>query len=245
MGEGGIPDELLKGVLEKAKVCKTGSLLSWQNEAENLYSIDFEAYRELHSDISKIKVSYLQKTAFPDRNHKSDYMEALEEINNRLRIFLKTPEEYKSSVEPLATEFMEETFVDTPFYKIVENSCGQFLEIEKKLEVGYGNFGNLSDEVLRKTQKSLGKGIPIYYSYYDSKFKKVGYRNSSSHASTIVAQRWNDKKNRCEFKIRNSWGKDCFVYRKDIDCIAEEGSFWASDREVYENGIEVFFLHER
>lgn len=53
------------------------------------------------------------------------------------------------------------------------------------------------------------------------------------HAVTVVGQKYNDEKKTCEFKIRNSWGKDCDLYAEDLKC-EKDGHIWFSEAKFYQ-----------
>lgn len=86
--------------------------------------------------------------------------------------------------------------------------------------------------------QTLNVGRPLAY-YYDVKSVATF---SGLHASIITARRWNQGK--CEYKIRNTWGKSCAYYQKGIDCNREEGSFWLSDEKLKNSSTLVQYLTE-
>jgi len=58
------------------------------------------------------------------------------------------------------------------------------------------------------------------------------------HAMTVVGREYNSKRKTCEFKIRNSWGKDCSFYKKKYRC--KDGYLWIEEKEYLElvHGLE-------
>jgi hypothetical protein len=77
----------------------------------------------------------------------------------------------------------------------------------------------------------LNNGKPVGISYnvkYVAPF-------SGFHASTVIARRWNN--GRCEYKVRNSWGRSCSSYLKEIECNRWEGSYWVKDETFYKMAI--------
>ncbi|WPU63639.1 hypothetical protein [Peredibacter starrii] len=86
--------------------------------------------------------------------------------------------------------------------------------------------------------QTLNRGRPLAY-YYDVKHVASF---SGNHTSLITARRWN--KGKCEYKVRNTWGKTCAYYQKGIDCNREEGSFWMSDEKLKNSSYLVQYLTE-
>jgi hypothetical protein len=63
---------------------------------------------------------------------------------------------------------------------------------------------------------------------------------TSPHAVPITARRWNDKLERCEYRIRNSAGPDeCAGYAEKVTCADKEvisGQVWISGKFIDETG---------
>ena len=81
------------------------------------------------------------------------------------------------------------------------------------------------------------KGKPIEISYNVNKY--VNYMDGL-HSSVVVARRWHN--NRCQYKIRNSWGKDCSLYKSNVDCEKETGSYWVNDEDFVKNTNSTTYL---
>lgn len=62
------------------------------------------------------------------------------------------------------------------------------------------------------------------------------------HASSIVGREWNDEKKICEYKIRNSWGKDCTTYVEKIAKTCTDGYFWVSEKMLLDNYHRLTWL---
>ncbi len=98
---------------------------------------------------------------------------------------------------------------------------------ERRLKKYYGKVG----EVL-----SAGKPLGISYDVSDI------MDSSGGHASVLTARRWKDGK--CQFKIRNSWGKGCRSYdmNKIEECNYGEGSFWVDDKSFYNMVTDLDYI---
>lgn len=74
-------------------------------------------------------------------------------------------------------------------------------------------------------------------------FRRLMSNAFVDHISTVTAQRWNANKNRCEIKVRNSWGQaSCSTYKRGIECDSQEGSFWVDDETFFEMSGELVFI---
>ena len=64
----------------------------------------------------------------------------------------------------------------------------------------------------------------------DMLFKGDVVGSWSPHIVTLTGRRWNKKKNQCEFRIINSWGKACeLISNPEIDCDFEKNELWISE----------------
>jgi len=113
----------------------------------------------------------------------------------------------------------------------IGNSKGEMFELLDKERVDL-YFNSIGD--------NLKKGKPLSLSYIYSTVAEGRNVNQGAHASTIIARKWGN--GRCHYKIKNSLGKGCRGYKKNIECIPEEGSFWMSDKEIYDGSINLTYI---
>jgi hypothetical protein len=66
-----------------------------------------------------------------------------------------------------------------------------------------------------------------YYQGADFKGSPDDDSTCTPHISAIIGRRWNAKKFRCEFLIRNSWAVDCGPF-KHVACEKKTGNLWVS-----------------
>lgn len=92
----------------------------------------------------------------------------------------------------------------------------------KNDERGHRTYLNAMDAALKA-------GKPVGISWNPGKVMNQG---GGSHASSVIARRWNNGK--CEYKIRNSWGATCQAYVPEIDCNRSEGAFWVKDETFHQ-----------
>lgn len=121
---------------------------------------------------------------------------------------------------------------------------GEFAVRNTKTYVGDGPFGlgrrayhpdRFKATVNAELDRGLVKAYPIGVAYCASifdegrAFKSKDYGDAACrrHASLIIGRRRDPKdRNRCQFLIRNSWGRSCSSYHPDWDCEASRGSVW-------------------
>ncbi|PIK15201.1 hypothetical protein [Halobacteriovorax sp. JY17] len=86
--------------------------------------------------------------------------------------------------------------------------------------------------------KVLSSGKPMGVSYNVNNITS----SSGGHASVLVGRRW--KNGKCQFKIRNSWGKSCGGYdrTKIEECNYEEGAYWVSDQKFYDMVSSIDYI---
>lgn len=129
--------------------------------------------------------------------------------------------------------------------KLVKENCKnnnvtlQNKKITKLLPPMMGNNEDYENELRsykQRVNEILSKGKPLSMSY------NVKYVTTKKelHASTVVARRWQN--GRCEFKIRNSWGRSCEIYKSDIECNKDEGSYWVNDELFFTMANDLTFI---
>ncbi|MDD4975959.1 MAG: hypothetical protein PHY93_16500 [Bacteriovorax sp.] len=103
-------------------------------------------------------------------------------------------------------------------------------------------FNQSKNDYFKKIGEVLADGRPLAISY---DVGKVLRRSDSGggHASVIMARQW--RNNKCEYKIRNSWGSICGYYREDIECNRNEGSFWVDEDTFYEMVIDIDYISNK
>ena len=92
------------------------------------------------------------------------------------------------------------------------------------------------------TQLEVGKLVGLDY---DSRILKdrnhTGFELNNLHTSSLVGRRWNEKKNTCEYLIRNSWGNACGNrYDPGYDCIS--GNVWLNESQIFTSMTSIVYL---
>ncbi|MCO4755681.1 MAG: hypothetical protein KC478_14460 [Bacteriovoracaceae bacterium] len=105
------------------------------------------------------------------------------------------------------------------------------------------------EKAAKKHSRSIGKYFKAINSQLE-KGKPIGIdynvkhitRQDGMHSSVVTARRWNN--GRCEFKVRNSWGKTCATYKPDevSSCNYWEGSYWITDQKFYEMVNRITYI---
>ena len=68
-------------------------------------------------------------------------------------------------------------------------------------------------------------------------------RGGDGHASLIIGRRFNIKKNKCEYLIRNSYGSSCANYHPSLSCF--NGQFWLSEETMETAFMGALWINER
>lgn len=141
--------------------------------------------------------------------------------------------------------------VNIAFEQLASMSCVDPIKLNKSIKVTYEEIpkpnlekrsrSRLGQKSLKRDKKKIVKafekiesllsiGRPVGISYNVSHITAF----EGWHGSSITGRRWNS--GRCEYKVRNSWGKDCssYNYLSIIECNREEGSFWVTEQKLYE-----------
>jgi len=119
---------------------------------------------------------------------------------------------------------------------LLRENC-QTVEVpERKKRVLYKPFIWGKKKHVDRVNKLLEKGKPLGVAYNVSHVTK---NLSGYHASTVIGRRWNN--GRCEYNIRNSWGRTC-NYKPGIECNRDDGSFWVKDEDFYKLALNFTYL---
>lgn len=85
--------------------------------------------------------------------------------------------------------------------------------------------------------EQLSAGNPVAINYGSGVLKKLDTSSKFGHASTVVARRM--RAGKCEYLVRNSWGRSCRSYDKRLPC--EEGNIWVPGDKLKEvTGVVVY-----
>jgi len=63
------------------------------------------------------------------------------------------------------------------------------------------------------------------------------------HSVALVGRRWNSESRSCEYLIRDTFGKQCDIYKSHLDC--QDGYIWVSEKFLKKNIFEVMRLGEK
>ncbi len=120
------------------------------------------------------------------------------------------------------------------FEKLIEKSCTP-VEFDKRLKVNIVKIDrkNVYDpgrfkktlEFIESIDRQLDKRNPILIGINGQVLRtnELVYPRAS-HAVNLIGRRYNKSKERCEYLVRNTWGKDCSYKAPDYDC--KDGALW-------------------
>jgi hypothetical protein len=103
-----------------------------------------------------------------------------------------------------------------------------------------------NSSIFRRISDQLERGRLVGLDY-DSRIlhdrTHRGVKLSELHTSSIVARRWNQLKQSCEFLVRDSYGSSCGTrYDPTYEC--DEGNIWLSESLVYPNMTSIVYLRD-
>ena len=187
------------------------------------------------------------------KDEKSDFVEILEEVRSRVinkefdeDLACKVLNELVPSIDTKSEDFMKE-FINRDLNDTLESmlrkSCQHLIEIPKKEvkmywpPVFYSKSGQR--KYAEKINGILNQGKPLSVAYNTS---HISPSIRGFHASTVIGRRWNN--NRCEYNIKNTWGRLCGpdVYKADIECNEDDGSYWVKDETLFDMSLNFTYL---
>ncbi len=134
----------------------------------------------------------------------------------------------------------------------IDRRCGPRIPLPKyEVKNIYGDLGY--DETLDAINKQLNSsnvvGIGYNACFIGPKYVETregiideDKHGCSPHAGVIVGRQWNKQKQSCDYMIRNSWGKDCSIYRADIQKQCKKGVFFLNENELMSHFISATWL---
>ncbi len=134
------------------------------------------------------------------------------------------------------------------FKGLLDNLCeGKRIKVEKTVEsythwnLGTKTFANLIDEALdNDSMPSIGMNSSHFID------PSITTGGNFSHAMVVVAKRMN-KNNKCEYLLRNSYGKGCIFYNKEIakKCDSSKGSIWMDEDQIKASTDELMVIKNK
>lgn len=161
---------------------------------------------------------------------------------NKIVELIKSKLPQESLIKVDLVKFAKSLKIDNPnvsLEKFVAAHCGQGLLPVPRLK---SNIFMVSTHGETGFHEQLGgalkRGKPVAIHYDTQYYTKSG--QSGAHISVITARRW--KNNKCQYKIRNSWGQSCASYRNGVECIKSEGAFWVDATDLTDHGNVGYYL---
>lgn len=191
-----------------------------------------------------MEVSPLCKYSDMDRyTHLINRLEATKQMVKDKKITMDAACEVIENTLPdlgaTSQKFMEDFItknINDSLESLLRESCQKVEVPKKKKKVLHRPIFFGKRKHVKNVNKLLEQGKPLGVSY---NVKHVTNRLSGYHASTVIGRRWNN--GRCEYNIRNSWGRVC-NYKKDIECNRNDGSFWVKDEDFYKLALNFTYL---
>jgi hypothetical protein len=188
---------------------------------------------------TKTLLKDLEKLKSLQLNDKLSQDQLCQELQSSLPLHGIQIPDYKS----LAKTFIEDELNQT-MAKIAQTHCsGKGIAVPKlmvkTLTWDPTKRSQKKKDAMKTIDQVLNKGKPLSVVFNMSAYAPFA-SDEFNHVITVVGRRW--KNDRCEYKIRNSWGKGCGSFHRDIDCLPEEGSFWISGEDLGQSGKEISYI---
>lgn len=136
-------------------------------------------------------------------------------------------------------DVIERSNVNNVFRKLEKKMCdGKRIQIPN-LKIHYAQEDEEKSIESRKSligmlDAQLDKKEPAGISYYFSFLSREDGGREYPHASVVVGRQINPATKRCEYLIRNSWGKKCSgVGNKRMACDSSDGHIWISREDLH------------
>lgn len=204
--ESGWPNKAINDVIAKGWVC---------SEADLPFDVD-RPY-----DIKEM-IDYLES-----KKHLANpyYKNALcHEVNLKLKDYSLAFQDVEAIVDSMMNQNLNQTLE-----VFAEKACKNRITDIPKIDLTWVDKNrHQPQDFLAKINQNINSGSPVQISYqpkFVSTLSGDGY-----HASMVIGRRW--RNGRCEFNIRNSWGKLCATYKPGIECNRDEGTFWMSETDL-------------
>lgn len=117
-----------------------------------------------------------------------------------------------------------------------DSACKEWVDNLPNMEVRIGRKSAGLEAFMKEVNFNIVKGRLQTVDYDVKPFTDT----EGFHSSIILGRRWNN--GRCEYNIRNSWGKSCASYVEGIECNREQGTFWVSDEQLFQASSNIRYI---
>lgn len=229
--EGGWVDMALEKAMKNKEVCKESALpfdgKYWGTTSNMVQKLE-EVKKHLSENADPDYVcSKLQKVI-----SKNELNISLAEIQ---AILVK--ENMNTALDSIVSHHCQKEMVELPAMKFGSLRTPRLNRRERGRDIE--KVGAKIQKYFEKIDSLLKNGKPIGISYNST---TVVPDQGGGHASVVVARRW--RAGKCEFKIRNSWGRTCESYDENeiSGCDYLEGSYWVTDQKFYEMANKLNYI---
>lgn len=145
--------------------------------------------------------------------------------------FYKSVFEHMSESEIDSVSRMKTRKKSDNFFNLTERSCNKVRPQKYKVVSFKPPRPNQDNHQTKREfiDEALDDGKILLIKYDPKPLKsKASLFTLEFHASTLVGRRFNSDRNRCEYMIRNTWGKGCYGYNYDCD----KGHVWVDKKFI-------------
>lgn len=160
-----------------------------------------------------------------------DTKEVCREVSNIVSPFVLKAQDVNAIADSLLKDNLNQTMS-----LFAENACTEQIK----------NIPNMQAKIVMKNHDLEAFMKEVNFNIVKGRLQTVDYDvshftdYSGLHSSIILGRRWN--KGRCEYNIRNSWGKSCASYKAGIECNKEQGTYWVSDEDLFNASSNIRYI---
>lgn len=130
------------------------------------------------------------------------------------------------------------------FDKLSEQTCNPRFKLDKPLEPQVENIEKLNAaEKIKKMDALLDRKEPVGIGFDPLVMGRPrGGSNKYLHTASIVGRRWNKEASRCEFLLRNSYGKSCHQPMMTYGHECRDGHLWIPQDQMANASSDLFYI---
>ena len=130
-------------------------------------------------------------------------------------------------------EVLKNSSPDVVLFELRQKNCKEKVTLRDKKPLQATKQTN--EQIFSIIDSQLDKKQPLVATYSAEMITKG---RAGVHISSVVGRRFNAKTNKCEYKIRNSWGKHN-DFQSSTKIRHEDGYFWVDDSDLKKNIIRI------
>lgn len=213
--EGGRVQDAIKEAISKGRICTEKGLPFDQTHTNQIH--------DLIRGLEELKPQVILSSM--------DQATVCREISSIVNPFVVSAQNMTAIADSLVRDNLNQTLL-----LFADHACKEWVNQIPKMNVKIVRKSKDPEAFLKEVNFNIVKGR-LQTVDYDVKLISD---SEGFHSSIIIGRRWNN--GRCEYNIRNSWGKSCASYKVGIDCNREQGTFWVSDEQLFQASNNIRYI---